>query len=49
MAGTTCGNGEHPDGAWHPSAPVPVGVLATLAYRLRKRVQGCGCKRRGTA
>lgn len=44
-----CGNPAHPDGPWHPAAPVP-GPRAFregAAQRLRRRAYGCGCPASG--
>jgi hypothetical protein len=42
-----CGNARHPNGAWHPAAPLPMFTIwawrARLAYWWRTRKWGCGC------
>ncbi len=41
----TCGNPNHPDGAWHPAGPLPYSwqYIKRVRNWWRKRAYGCDC------
>lgn len=43
MNNVQCGNGKHPNGAWHPASPYPITIIDRLKQWLRTRKYGCGC------
>jgi hypothetical protein len=49
LSSVSCGNEKHPDGAWHPSTPLP-GPLEWrkhFNFWLNRKQWGCGCDRVG--
>lgn len=46
-SGVACGNARHPDGAWHPAAPLWWERGERIAQWWRRMRWGCGCPRMG--
>lgn len=42
---TRCNNARHPNGVWHVSSPMAIGLVARARQWVNRRRWGCSCGR----